>query len=244
MLTLKQKEFGYVSKIHGSSTTWGGGNRPDFRSMIVEPIYRLPGHLYEVKQDGYLIFYHNCVNGAAILSVPLDEFDLVHPVDNYDPGMNYAQYAKIVKYNGSYYLPNNQVYANNITHVPGGTANRWTLIPSWMPTLAVSSCNAGGNADQTSNVVWLPVRQGERFIQVRYENGASGGKPLLGSEQTYDPSSNIGIQFVPYTFQTSPIGLTDTGHSYTRADKLMYDVYRHRLTGLNVYMNEPAINAG
>lgn len=243
MLTLKQKEFGYVSKIHGSSTTWGG-NRPDFRSMIVEPIYRLPGHLYEVKQDGYLIFYHNCVNGAAILSVPLDEFDLVHPVDNYDPGMNYAQYAKIVKYNGSYYLPNNQVYANNITHVPGGTANRWTLIPSWMPTLAVSSCNAGGDADQTSNVVWLPVHQGERFIQVRYENGASGGKPLLGSEQTYDPSSNIGIQFVPYTFQTSPIGLTDTGHSYTRADKLMYDVYRHRLTGLNVYMNEPAINAG
>lgn len=212
--------------------------------MIVEPIYRLPGHLYEVKQDGYLIFYHNCVNGAAILSVPLDEFDLVHPVDNYDPGMNYAQYAKIVKYNGSYYLPNNQVYANNITHVPGGTANRWTLIPSWMPTLAVSSCNAGGDADQTSNVVWLPVRQGERFIQVRYENDASGGKPLLGSEQTYDPSSNIGIQFVPYTFQTSPIGLTDTGHSYTRADKLMYDVYRHRLTGLNVYMNEPAINAG
>lgn len=212
--------------------------------MIVEPIYRLPGHLYEVKQDGYLIFYHNCVNGAAILSVPLDEFDLVHPVDNYDPGMNYAQYAKIVKYNGSYYLPNNQVYANNITHVPGGTANRWTLIPSWMPTLAVSSCNAGGDADQTSNVVWLPVRQGERFIQVRYEDGASGGKPLLGSEQTYDPSSNIGIQFVPYTFQTSPIGLTDTGHSYTRADKLMYDVYRHRLTGLNVYMNEPAINAG
>lgn len=222
---------------------YGGGNRPDSRSMIVEPIYRLPGHLYEVKQDGYLIFYHNCVDGAAVLSVPLDEFDLVHPVDNYDSSVNYAQYAKIVKYNGSYYLPNNQVNANNATHVPGGTANRWTLIPSWMPTLAISSCNAGGDADQTSNVVWLQVYQGERFIQVRYTNNALADKSLLGTEGGYEQKSNIGIQFVPYTFQSTPIGLTDTGYSYTKSDKLVYDVYRHRLAGLNVYMNEPVVNA-
>lgn len=221
----------------------GGGNRPDFRSMIVEPIYRLPGRLYEVKQDGYLIFYHVAVDGAAILSVPLDEFDRVRPVDSYDPTLNYAQYSRIVKYNDNYYLPNNQVNANNATHVPGGTANRWTLIPSWMPTLAISSCNATGDADQTSNVVWLPVHQGERVIHVRYTNGALAGKPLEGAELSYRQSTNIGIQFVPYTFQTTPIGLTDTGYRFTESDKLVYDVYRHRLAGLNVYMNDPSVNA-
>ena len=110
-----------------------------------------------------------------------------------------------------------------------------------MPTLAISSCNAGGDTDQTSDIVYLPVYKGERFIHVRYSDDTLADKVLDGTNKKYFPKTNIDLQFIPYSYSTTPVGLTDTGYTFSDTDKIIFDAYRQRLAGLTPYMNDPDI---
>lgn len=226
-------------KYMGLLQRGGGGCHPDYRSMIIEPIYRIGGKLYEIKEDGWLVIQFVTNAGGAVLSVPLEQFDTVKAIETYNPTIQYDQWTKIVKYNGSYWLPRADAAANNPNEAPGGSNNQWWVVPSWMPTLAVAHSNAGGNADQCSNLVMLPVYQGERYIAVNYDNSQSDHKQLRGTEDGYREADNTALQFLPLTYKTTPVGLLDTGYSFIYQDNLRYNNYLHRLTGLDPYMNDP-----
>lgn len=228
-----------IRNTWGICNVGGGLNHPDYRSMIIEPIYRIAGKLYEIKEDGWLIIQLVTNGGGAVLSVPLEEFDTVRTIETYNPAIQYNQWSKIVKYNGSYWLPISTAAANNPNAAPGGSINRWRVVPSWMPTLAVAHSGGAGTGDQTSSLVMLPVFQGERYIAVIYEDVQSDFKQLCGTEFGYRNANNIALQFLPLTYKTTPVGLLDTGNSYVYQDNLRYNNYRHRLTGLDPYMNDP-----
>lgn len=216
-----------------------GGGRPDYRSMIIEPIYRIAGKLYEIKEDGWLVIQFVTTAGGAVLSVPLDEFDSVRTIETYNSTIQYDQWTKIVKYNGGYWVPKADATANNPAEAPGGTNKQWLSIPAWMPTLAVAHSNAGGTADQCSNLTIIPVYQGERYITVNYDNNMNVAKQLRGTEDGYRNGDNTALQFLPLSYKSTPIGLIDTGYSFVYQDNLRYNNYLHRLTGLDPYMNDP-----
>ena len=235
---MHQKYMGYLQR-------GGGGGHPDYRSMIIEPIYRIPGKLYEIKEDGYLAIYGCSVSGNAVMTLPLSEFDLIHAIDEYNPSLSYDQWSKIVKYNDGYWIPRQSVSANNNSHIPGGSGQRWASIPSWMPTLACYVSQAMSDADESASMMILPVYKGERYIAVNHENTENDAKELKGTDQGYDKNDNVSIQYLPPTYQTTPVGLLDTGNSFSwrsgNINNLRFNTYRFRLTGLDPYMNEPEL---
>lgn len=218
-----------------------GGGRPDYRSMIIEPIYRIPGKLYEVKQDGFLAIYGCSITGNAVMTLPLTEFDAVRAIDEYDPATAYAQWSKIVKYNNGYWIPRQSVSANNVDHVPGGRGGRWASIPSWMPTLACYVTQAMADEDEDASVLILPVYKGEKYIVVNHDNGMNEVKELKGTDRGYARNDGGSIQYLPPTYQSTPVGLLDTGNSFSWSDKIQFNTYRFRLSGLDPYMNEPEL---
>lgn len=228
-------------KYMGLLQRGGGGGHPDYRSMIIEPIYRIGGKLYEIKEDGWLVIQFVTNAGGAVLSVPLEQFDTVKAIETYNPTIQYDQWTKIVKYNGSYWVPRADAAANNPKEVPGGDNNQWFVVPAWMPTLAVAHSNAGGTADQCSNLTLLQVYKGERYIAVNYDNNQNVAKQLRGTEDGYRAADNTALQFLPLSYKTTPVGLLDTGNSFVYQDNLRYNNYLHRLTGLDPYMNEPEL---